>query len=102
MLGIALAYYFQPGVGMNIDPKTLDAKAMSGFTSDGSPGCRRRRLEFLMKLIPTTVVEGVHDRRHPAGADRFDHVRLRRLAVRRARPSRWPISSDASATSSSR
>ena len=32
MLGIALAYYFEPGVGMNIDPKTLDAKALSGFS----------------------------------------------------------------------
>jgi aerobic C4-dicarboxylate transport protein len=32
VLGIALAYYFQPGAGMNIDPKTLDAKALSGFS----------------------------------------------------------------------
>src|SRR6185436_9017092 len=32
VLGIALAYYFEPGVGMNIDPKTLDAKALSGFS----------------------------------------------------------------------
>lgn len=32
VFGIALAYYFQPGVGMNIDPKALDAKALSGFS----------------------------------------------------------------------
>ena len=32
VLGIALAYYFEPGVGMNIDPKSLDAKALSGFS----------------------------------------------------------------------
>lgn len=32
VFGIALAYYFQPGAGMNIDPRTLDAKALSGFS----------------------------------------------------------------------
>ena len=30
-LGIVLAYVFQPGVGMNIDPNSLDPKAMSGY-----------------------------------------------------------------------
>src|SRR5205823_9702322 len=28
MLGIALAFVFQPGAGMNIDPKSLDATSL--------------------------------------------------------------------------
>src|SRR5262245_66639113 len=31
MLGIALAYIFQPGVGMNIDPKSLDASQLKTY-----------------------------------------------------------------------
>jgi aerobic C4-dicarboxylate transport protein len=56
MLGIALAYYFQPGVGMNIDPKTLDAKALSGFSQTAAQVAGGGVSEFLMKLIPSTVV----------------------------------------------
>ena len=56
MLGIALAYYFEPGVGMNIDPKTLDAKALSGFSQTAAQVAGGGVSEFLMKLIPSTVV----------------------------------------------
>src|SRR5262245_37126652 len=30
-LGIALAYLFQPGVGMNIDPKSLDSSSLKSY-----------------------------------------------------------------------
>jgi aerobic C4-dicarboxylate transport protein len=30
-LGLAIAFVFQPGVGMNVNPGTLDAKAMSAY-----------------------------------------------------------------------
>jgi len=56
MLGIALAYYFEPGVGMNIDPKALDAKALSGFSQTAAQVAGGGVSEFLMKLIPSTVV----------------------------------------------
>ena len=56
VLGIALAYYFEPGVGMNIDPKTLDAKALSGFSQTAAQVAGGGVSEFLMKLIPSTVV----------------------------------------------
>ena len=62
VLGIALAYYFEPGVGMNIDPKTLDAKALSGFQPDGSPGCRRRRLGIPHETHSLDRGRSVHDR----------------------------------------
>ena len=38
MLGLALAFWFQPGVGMNVDPKALDAKAMSAYAETVKAG----------------------------------------------------------------
>ncbi len=56
VLGIMLAYYFQPGVGMNIDPKTLDPKALSGFSQTAAQVASGGVSEFLLKLIPTTLI----------------------------------------------
>jgi aerobic C4-dicarboxylate transport protein len=56
LLGLALAFWFQPGAGMNVDPSTLDAKAMSAFASNADKLVQGGTVEFLMKLIPTTVV----------------------------------------------
>jgi len=56
LLGPALAFWFQPGAGMNVDPSTLDAKAMSAFASNADKLVQGGTVEFLMKLIPTTVV----------------------------------------------
>ena len=55
-LGLALAFFFQPGVGMNVDPNTLDAKAMSAYVDNASKLTGGGTVEFLMKLIPSTVV----------------------------------------------
>ena len=55
-LGLALGYLFQPGVGMNVDPTTLDAKAMSAHADNASKLTGGGTVEFLLKLIPTTVV----------------------------------------------
>ena len=56
-LGLLLAFVFQPGVGMNVDPKALDAKAMSAYVDNASKLTGGGTVEFLMKLIPTTVVD---------------------------------------------
>ena len=56
MLGLALAFWFQPGVGMNVDPKALDAAAMSAYVDNANKLTGGGTVEFLMKLIPTTVV----------------------------------------------
>lgn len=56
VLGLALAFLFQPGVGMNVDPNALDAKAMSAYADNASKLTGGGTVEFLMKLIPTTVV----------------------------------------------
>jgi aerobic C4-dicarboxylate transport protein len=54
-LGILLAYVFQPGVGMNIDPNSLDAKALSGYVDRATQVASGGTVDFLMKIIPSTV-----------------------------------------------
>ena len=56
VLGLVLAFVFQPGAGMNIDPKALDAKAMGAYAENASKLTGGGTVEFLLKLIPTTVV----------------------------------------------
>jgi aerobic C4-dicarboxylate transport protein len=56
ILGLALAFWFQPGVGMNVDPKALDPAAMSAYAANADKLTGGGTVEFLMKLIPTTVV----------------------------------------------
>ena len=56
LLGLVLAFVFQPGAGMNIDPKALDAKAMGAYADNASKLTGGGTVEFLLKLIPTTVV----------------------------------------------
>src|SRR5919112_3821677 len=56
LIGIILAYALQPGVGMNIDPSTLDASAMSAY-ADRVSDVKHGTVDFLMKIIPTTVTD---------------------------------------------
>ncbi len=55
-LGLVLAFVFKPGGGMNVDPGLLDASAMSAYASNADKLTSGGTVEFLMKLIPTTVV----------------------------------------------
>ena len=54
-LGLLLAFAFQPGAGMNVDPRNLDAAAMSAYADNASKLTGGGTVEFLMKLIPSTV-----------------------------------------------
>ena len=56
VLGLVLAFVFEPGVGMNVDPKALDPSAMAAYASNADKLTSGGTVEFLMKLIPTTVV----------------------------------------------
>ena len=47
---------FQPGAGMNVDPKALDASAMGAYVDNANKLTGGGTVDFLMKLIPTTVV----------------------------------------------
>jgi len=55
-LGLLLGWWFQPGVGMNVDPNTLDASAMNAYASNADKLTSGGTVDFLMKLIPTTVI----------------------------------------------
>lgn len=58
VLGIVLAYVFQPGAGMNIDTSTLDASALGAYVDRANEVSSGGTVDFLMKLIPTTVFSG--------------------------------------------
>ena len=55
VMGLAAAFYFQPGAGMNVDPKALDASAMSAYASNADKLTSGGTVDFLMRLIPTTA-----------------------------------------------
>ncbi|WP_411035165.1 C4-dicarboxylate transporter DctA [Shinella sp. BYT-45] len=57
-LGIAIAYIFGPGHGMNIDVSTLDASALSSYVERAHEVSSGGTVEFLMKLIPSTMISG--------------------------------------------
>ena len=56
LLGLVLAVWFQPGAGMNVDPKALDASAMSAYASNADKLASGGTADFLLKLIPATAV----------------------------------------------
>ena len=58
VLGLILAYVFQPGAGMNIDTSTLDASALGAYVDRAHEVSSGGTVDFLMKLIPTTVFSG--------------------------------------------
>jgi aerobic C4-dicarboxylate transport protein len=56
LLGLALAYMFNPGAGMNIDPGALDAKALSSYVDNANKVVGGGFADFALRLIPTTAV----------------------------------------------
>jgi aerobic C4-dicarboxylate transport protein len=53
VVGLIVANVVRPGDGMNIDPATLDASAVSDFASAAHD---QSIVDFLLNIIPTTVV----------------------------------------------
>ena len=53
IVGLFIVNVCQPGVGMHVDPKTLDAGAVAAYTG---PGKMQTTTQFLMNIIPSTVV----------------------------------------------
>src|SRR5689334_9393992 len=54
VIGLVLVNTIGPGHGMNVDPATLDTKALSSYTAPGKLGTTT---EFLMNIIPNTLVD---------------------------------------------
>ncbi len=53
-IGLVVVNVFRPGVGVNADVATLDAKAVESYTSSAQ---HLGVVDFLMNIIPSTVVE---------------------------------------------
>jgi aerobic C4-dicarboxylate transport protein len=54
VVGLLIINVVQPGVGMNIDASTLDTKGIAAYTG---PGKMASTTEFLLGVIPNTVVD---------------------------------------------
>ncbi len=54
VVGLVIINVLQPGAGMNVDPASLDTKAVAAFTG---PGKMAGTVEFLLNIIPNTVVD---------------------------------------------
>ena len=54
VVGLVIINLVQPGVGMNIDASTLDAKSIAAYTA---PGKMQTTTDFLLHVIPSTVVD---------------------------------------------
>jgi len=54
VVGLTIVNLVQPGSGMNIDPATLDTKAVAAYAK---PGQMQSTTDFLLAIIPNTVVD---------------------------------------------
>lgn len=54
VVGLIIVNVVKPGAGMNIDPATLDTKAIAQYTGTNQ---MQGTVEFLLHVIPTTVVD---------------------------------------------
>ena len=53
IIGLVVVNIMQPGAGMNVDPATLNASSIAAYTG---PGKMASTTEFLMNIIPTSLV----------------------------------------------
>src|ERR1700733_4269595 len=58
-LGLVLAFLFAPGHGMNIDPTTLDAKALSNYADNAHKMQGAGLGGFILNIIPTTSIDAL-------------------------------------------
>ena len=54
VVGLVMINLLRPGVGMNVDPSTLDTKAVAAYAEPGKLGSAT---DFILNIIPTTVVD---------------------------------------------
>ncbi|WCM92303.1 C4-dicarboxylate transporter DctA [Acidovorax sp. NCPPB 2350] len=56
LLGLVLAFVFEPGTGMNVDPRALDASALGAYADNANKLAGGGFSDFLLKLMPATAV----------------------------------------------
>jgi len=54
VIGLLLVNFLQPGVGMNVDPASLDTKSIAAYTAPGKMGSVT---DFVLGIIPTSMVD---------------------------------------------
>jgi aerobic C4-dicarboxylate transport protein len=54
VVGLLVAHLLHPGDGFNVDPKTLDAKAVSTYAAQAGS---QNTVDFLLHIIPATLVD---------------------------------------------
>ncbi len=54
IIGLIVVNVWAPGAGMNVDPSTLDTKGIAKYAQ---PGQMQSTTDFLMNIIPTSVVD---------------------------------------------
>ena len=60
VVGLLVVNILKPGVGMNVDPATLDGKSISAYTSAAETQ-HAGAVDFIMNVIPKTVVGSFAD-----------------------------------------
>jgi aerobic C4-dicarboxylate transport protein len=53
LIGLIVGHVVQPGVGMNVNPATLDAHAVAQYTS---PSAHQSVTDFLLAIIPDSII----------------------------------------------
>jgi len=54
VIGLVVVNVWAPGVGMNVDPASLDTKGIAKYAQ---PGQMQSTVDFLLNIIPTSVVD---------------------------------------------
>src|ERR1700722_17065596 len=81
VVGLLLAYLFGPGHGMNIDPSTLDAKALNTYADNAHKLKGGGIGSFLMNIIPTTSVGGEKSEKISSLIDAVSTVLFRAMGL---------------------
>ena len=53
IIGLVVVNVLQPGVGMNVDPRSIDTRSIQVYTTKAG---QQSTVEFLMHIIPNTIV----------------------------------------------
>ena len=56
IIGLVVINILKPGVGMNVDPSTLDAKSAEAYLSKGEAGTWQ---DFLLHIIPESIINAL-------------------------------------------
>ena len=77
MIGLVVGNTLHPGAGFNVNPATLDANSVTAYAGQAKA---QSVTDFLLHIIPTTIVDAFAKGRYPAGAVCGDFVWLRAYA----------------------